>query len=164
MCWVADGLPSRASTVKFFRGGGSMRVPRVWRTSLATRQTETSAGLGPELPVTGRTPTAMARGGLDHECVIRLEFREVRKLADVGDDRLREKACQGFDELGREWRCVCVVDGRRRAAGRECVGGQLVVLPGDEDSERGRRGVYRTCRRVRSMVSNSSAAYLGVTQ
>jgi len=48
----------------------------------------------------GSAPTVVSRGGLARDLLIRLQIREVRILANVGDDRLREKAGEILDQIG----------------------------------------------------------------
>jgi hypothetical protein len=46
----------------------------------------------------------MSPGGFDRRNLIRLQFREVRELSDVGDERAGEKCGEVLDELGgRAW-------------------------------------------------------------
>ena len=53
---------------------------------------------------------------IDRRFLIRLDFREVRTLADVGNEGVREQRRERLDKFGWEW---LGIDGWRRATGGE---------------------------------------------
>ena len=63
-----------------------------------------------------------SRGGFNRGLLIQLEFREVRELADVRDERIRQEARECLDELGREWRPRASTGGDEPLVVNESVG------------------------------------------
>jgi hypothetical protein len=101
---VADALPTRDRRPRFSWGSGCGDAGAASRRRVGDLGPARGAGFCRCSRVGGSLPTVESRGGLDRGLTLHLQFREVRILADVGDQRISEESGQGVDELRRERR------------------------------------------------------------